>query len=205
MGHVPLAKSPSQTGVIREVNCSVINYVFLIYPLAAFWTKQINYLQMSVSEWKTINKNSTSSPRSTHFQLLVNHISLRLSGGGGCCSMSVQRGRKTNNKSKIVTVIICACKLLVSVCLNHLPYHHTVHSPASEEPVDLFSLRVQVDVIETGPGGQTRDRGHLRGTATESSFYDTYDTLYEVDSGHPCTDIQLNLFKKWRLLPRFDV
>lgn len=84
--------------------------------------------------------------------------------------MSAQRGRKTNNNSKIVTVIICACTLLVSVCLNHLPHHHTVQSRASEEPVDLLSLRVQVDVIETGPGGQTRDRGHLRGTATESSF-----------------------------------
>lgn len=39
-----------------------------------------------------------------------------------------------------------------------------------EEPVDLFSLRVQVDVVETRPGGQTRNGGHLGGTARESSF-----------------------------------
>lgn len=61
---------------------------------------------------------------------------------------------------------------LVSVCLHYLPSHHAVQSPASEEPIDLFSLRVQVDVVETGPCGQTRDRGHLGGMARESSFYD---------------------------------
>lgn len=32
---------------------------------------------------------------------------------------------------------------------------------ASEEPVDLLRLRVQVDVVETRPGGQAGDRGHL--------------------------------------------
>lgn len=59
---------------------------------------------------------------------------------------------------------------LASERLNYLPSHHAVRSPASEEPVDLFSLRVQVNVIETGPGRQTRDRGHLGGTARETVF-----------------------------------
>lgn len=30
-----------------------------------------------------------------------------------------------------------------------------------EEPIDLFGLRVQVNIIETRPGGKTRDCGHL--------------------------------------------
>lgn len=59
---------------------------------------------------------------------------------------------------------------LVSVCPNYLPHHHTVQSIASEEPVDLLSLRVQVDVIETRPGGQAGDCGHLRKTVREFRF-----------------------------------
>lgn len=55
------------------------------------------------------------------------------------------------------------------VSLNNLLYHYEVQSPASEQPVDLFSLRVQVDVIETRPGGQTGDRRHLRKTAGKLS------------------------------------
>lgn len=67
---------------------------FLIYPTAAFWKKLISYLQKSVYEWKP-NKNS-----SRNFQLLVHHISLRLSGG--CWVTSI----KTNKKGKVLTVIL---------------------------------------------------------------------------------------------------
>lgn len=113
---------------------------------------------------------------------------------GWCCAVSMERGRKTNNKTEILKVILCVCQPSVgsaSVCFNHPPYRHVVQSSASEEPVDLFGHRVQVDVIETRPGGQTRDRGHLGETATESSFC---DPLHEADSGHSCADIQLHFF-----------
>lgn len=49
----------------------------------------------------------------------------------------------------------------VWTCSYHLSYHCKVQSSASEEPVNLLGLRVQIDVIETRPGGQTRDCGHL--------------------------------------------
>lgn len=39
-----------------------------------------------------------------------------------------------------------------------------------EEPADLLSLRVQVDVVETRAGGQTGDCGHLnKAAASENS------------------------------------
>lgn len=59
---------------------------------------------------------------------------------------------------------------LVCVCPDYLPHHHTVQSTASEEPVNLLSLRVQVDVVETRPGGQAGNRGHLRKTVREYRF-----------------------------------
>lgn len=53
---------------------------------------------------------------------------------------------------------------VVWTCYYHLSYHYKAQSSASEEPVNLLSLRVQIDVIETRPGGQTRDCGHLKAT-----------------------------------------
>lgn len=87
---------------------------------------------------------------------------------------------RTGDKKKQKTTIRARYQRLVSVCPNHCPYHSKLQSPASEEPVDQLSLRVQVDVVETRPGGQTRDGGHLT-TATESGVN---KTLYKVHSGH---------------------
>lgn len=52
----------------------------------------------------------------------------------------------------------------VWTCYYHRSYHYRVLHSASEEPIDLLSLRVQIDVIETRPGGQTRDCRHLKAT-----------------------------------------
>lgn len=50
---------------------------------------------------------------------------------------------------------------LIFLHVIYCPYHRTAQRPVLEEPIDLFSLGVQVNIIETRPGGQTRDRGHL--------------------------------------------
>lgn len=58
----------------------------------------------------------------------------------------------------------------MALCLNYVSYHQRVRGPVfflSEESIDLFSLGVQVDVIETRPSGEARDGGHLGSTKRE--------------------------------------
>lgn len=99
MIHLPLAISPSQTGVIKETNRAMI-IRFCDLPEGSL-LDEVNQLFMNVSALVKIKKNSTSRSWTTCFQLWANHISLKLSGKG-CCAIPV------NNMGKIITVIISA-------------------------------------------------------------------------------------------------
>lgn len=87
-----------------------------------------------------------------------------------------QEAKKKQNKQ----TVRARYQRLVSVCPKHCPYHSKVQRAALEEPVDQLSLRVQVDIVKTRPGGQTGDGGHLM-TATVSRVN---KALHKVYSGH---------------------
>lgn len=66
-----------------------------------------------------------------------------------------------STKSRKTTIKATCTTAGVWTCYYHLYYRFKVQSSASEEPINLLSLRVQINVIETRSGGQTRDGGHL--------------------------------------------
>lgn len=91
------------------------------------------------------------------------------SGGAEPRLSCTEREDKANNKGQNTdskTSIWCLCFLTT--------FHPVVRLLSSEEPVDLLSLRVQVDVVEARPGGQAGDRGHLGREQSRVFYYTMY-------------------------------